>query len=94
MARMKIAHVREQGIDLIVVPLDRSFGFKSDSDQYEIISELQARSNAAGLRGTVVPVWDNGGGRMAFIARQNWHAFFRSIGLSWVYANLNRELSW
>ena len=94
MTRMSIAHVREQGIDLIVVPLDRSFGYKSDRDQYDIVSELQARSRSAGLGGTVVPVWDNGGGRMAFIANRNWHPFFSSIGLDWVYANLNRELVW
>jgi hypothetical protein len=94
MTTMEIAHVREQGIDLIVIPLDSSFGRKSTHAQHEVINELQARSRSAGLNGTVVPVWDNGGGRMAFIAQRNWHAFFQSIGLNWVYANLNRQLSW
>jgi hypothetical protein len=91
---MSIAHVREQGVDLIVVPLDSSFGHKNDRAQHEIVSELQARSHSAGLRGTVVPVWEDGAGRMAFIANRNWQPFFRSIGLEWVYANLNRELVW
>lgn len=94
MTTMEIAHVREQGVDLIVVPLDPSFGRKSTRDQHEVIGELQARSRSAGLAGTVVPVWDNGGGRMAFIAPRHWHAFFASIGLYWVHANLNRQLSW
>lgn len=94
MTTMEIAHVRRQGTDLIVVPLDSSFGRKSARDQHQIIGELQMRSSSAGLAGTVVPVWDGGGGRMAFIAHPNWHAFFRSIGLHWVHANLNRELSW
>jgi hypothetical protein len=91
---LKVAHLREQGVDMIIVPLDRSFGSKSTSDQHDVIDEIQQRSHSAGLAGTVVPVWDHGGGRMAFIAPNGWSSFFRSIGLSFVFRNLNRELSW
>ena len=94
MPRFKIAHIKEQGVDLIVVPLDRSFGLKSNDNQRGAIAELQVRSHRAGLRGRVVPVWDGGSARMTFIAPPNWHAFFKSVDLSWVAANLNRELSW
>ena len=94
MPNFKLAHFREHGVDLIVVPLDGSFGRKSKRDQEEAIAGLQARSNAAGLRGTVVPVWDSGNGQMAFIAPPNWHPFFSGLDLQMVWANVNRELSW
>jgi hypothetical protein len=94
MPRFKVAHIRQQGIDLIVVPLDHSFQSKTQSDQHGVINELQLRSNAAGLAGTVVPVWDRGSGRMAFIAPQPWHPFFRNMSLGAVWNNVNREVSW
>jgi len=94
MPRFDVAHIREQGIELIIIPLNNSFRFKNEAEQREIISELQLRASSAGLAGTVVPVWDNGGGRMAYIAPENWHQFFRSINLQFVEANINRQLYW
>jgi hypothetical protein len=91
---LKVAHVRQQGIDLVIAPLNSDFGHKTRHDQEEIVSEIQVRSRSAGLAGTVVPVWDNGGGRMAFIAPNNWHPFFHSLNLSAVWANVNCEISW
>lgn len=89
----KIAHLREQGQDIIIVPLDRSFGLKTKQEQGETVEAIQACAMSAGLRGTVVPVWDSGGGRMAFIAPTPWHPFFRSLTLRQVASNLNRTLT-
>jgi hypothetical protein len=94
MPRFKVAHIREQGQDMIIVPLDSTFGGKVIHDQQSIASELEARSRAAGLAGQVVPVWDGGQGRMGFLAPNNWHGFFASINLRWVFANINREIYW
>lgn len=94
MPRFKVAHVKEQGVNLIIVPLDDSFGRKTSSNQNQVVSELQLRANSAGLAGTVVPVWDSGGGRMSFMAPTNWHAFFRGLSLHSVAANINKEISW
>ncbi len=94
MPRLCVAHVREQGIDLIITPLDRSFGHRTVAEQHAALEELQARSHAAGLAGTVVPVWDSGGGRMSFIAPQNWHPFFRGLTLEGVLRAANRQLVW
>ena len=94
MPKFQVAHIREQGVDLIIIPLKGSSRFKSETEQHEIISELQVRASNAGLAGTVVPVWDNGGGRMAFIAPQNWHPYFKGISLQFVADNINRELYW
>lgn len=94
MPNLKVAHLRQQGVDLIIAPLDPGFGRKTRQDQQEIVGEIQVRSRSAGLAGTVVPVWDNGGGRMAFIAPNNWHPFFSSLNLRAVWANVNTEISW
>jgi hypothetical protein len=94
MPRFRVAHIREQGQNMIIVPLDSAFGRKVSSHQRSIASELQARSRAAGLAGRVVPVWDEGGGRMGFFAPHNWRAFFAGINLRWVFENINREIYW
>ena len=94
MPSLKIAHLREQGQDMIIVPLDSNFGYKNSSDQQNIVDEIELHARGAGLAGRVVPVWDNGGGRMAFIAPRPWHPFFQSLNLSVVCSTLNRELSW
>jgi hypothetical protein len=94
MPTLKVAHLREQGVDLIIAPLNHDFGYKTSQVQQEIVDEIQVRSRSAGLAGTVVPVWDSGGGRMAFIAPNNWHPFFRGLNLRTVWANVNREISW
>jgi hypothetical protein len=78
---------------MIIVPLDSAFGRRPNSSQRESIGQIQSRANSAGLRGTVVPVWDNGG-RMQFIAPSPWHPFFKSLNLGWVLSQVNRELSW
>lgn len=94
MPSIKVAHVRQQGVDLVIAPPNPDFGYKTPQEQREIVEEIQRRSRVAGLAGTVVPVWAGGGGRMSFIAPQPWHPFFRSIELRSVWANVNREISW
>lgn len=93
MPRYDLAHIREQGIDLIIIPLNSSFGHRTQAEQQEIVDELQLHANAAGLKGTVVPVWESLG-RMGFLAPSRWHPFFQSINLQFVGANLNRYISW
>jgi hypothetical protein len=92
MGLYKIAHIRKQGIDLIIVPLDSSFGNKSEADQHEIISGLQACASSAGLAGAVVPIWRDGNGHR-FIAPPNWHPFFKTFSWNDVMRNINKELT-
>jgi hypothetical protein len=89
MPSFDVAHLREQGQDMIIAPLERSFGQKSNSDQNLFMRQLQARANAAGLRGTVALVWDGG-----FLAIPQWHPFFRTLSLSRVMRSINRSVSW
>ncbi len=94
MPRYKAAHLREQGQNMVIIPLDSSFGQQTEQEQSQTIEELQMRSRAAGLAGTVVPVWDNGGGRMSFIAPRPWHPFFKSLNLFLVQQRINKEIFW
>jgi hypothetical protein len=94
MPRYKVAHVKEQGIDLIIIPLESSFGSKPAQDQQEIMAEFQLRASGADLAGTVVPVWLDSSGRMGFVAPQRWHPFFASLTYDRVLASINREIFW
>lgn len=93
MEKFQVAHIHEQGVDIIVVFLDDSFDQKSNKEQQEAVGALQLCANAAGLKGTVVPVWTVGNS-YRFIAPPNWHAFFRSENIyPTLVANINRELT-
>ena len=93
MPRFKVAHLHEQGQDMVIIPLESSFGLKSELEKNEIIKELQLHSRGAGLKGTVIPVWESSG-RTHFIAPRPWHPFFESMPLQQIWANINKELSW
>ena len=94
MPRLKVAHVKQNDIDIIIIPLEPSFGSRTPQDQQRTLNELQIRAQSAGLAGTVVPVWDAGVGRMGYRAPLDWQPFFNSVSLQWVWANINRELFW
>lgn len=93
MERFKVAHIREQGQDLIIVLVSSSFGFKSKAEQNQLPDALQACATSAGLAGTVVPVWDADAGRMGFLAPNEWQSYFSGLNLAFVAANVNRELT-
>lgn len=93
MATFDVAHIREQGVDLIIIPLKSSFGQKGQMEQSQITASLQAAAQSAGLAGTVVPVWETVGGRMGFLAPNNYHPFFKNIDMNFVATNVNRKLT-
>ncbi len=93
MPSFDVAHIREQGVDLILVPVNSSFGHKPESEQIEIIEILEIKSHEAGLAGSVVPLWRTGN-RMTFIAPTPWHSFFKSISYDDVLASINKTISW
>jgi len=92
MTRYKIAHVQEHGVNMIIIPLDSTFGNKSRRKQDEILDELQICANNAGLAGTVVPVWQMGANH-GFIAPPKWHPFFKTFSWEAILANINNELA-
>jgi hypothetical protein len=94
MPRFEVAHIKEQGVNLIIVPLASTFGRLSSTEQNARTRQLQIRANAAGLAGTVVTVWDAGDNRMGFLAPTGYFPFFSGLSLSQVQQNINKEISW
>lgn len=92
MTKFKIAHIRRQGNDLIIAPLESSFGNQPSTSQSNFIQSLEMYAHRAGLSGSVVPVWLSGS-RMSFIAPTPWHPFFKSLSWSDVLRNINKELT-
>jgi hypothetical protein len=94
MPKYKVAHIRQQGQDLIIFPLEAKFGQMSGSEQDRQLGILGSRANRAGLRGTAVAVWDAGGGQAAFRGPPQCCAYLSRINFQFVMANLNRVISW
>lgn len=93
MPRLKAAHVSEQGQNMIIFPLDSSFGSKTDQARSELLKELERRAHAAGLAGRAVAIWERGN-QTHYLGPRPWQAFLQSISMQWVLANVNKELSW
>ena len=93
MPTFQVAHLRRNGQDVIIVPVDRSFGKRSPGEQARIQEAFQRSAAAVELPGVVVPVWEDASGRMAFRAPPPWHEFFKSIDMVYVATALNRSLS-
>jgi hypothetical protein len=94
MPTFDVAHITENGVNFIIVPMHSNLGFKTAHEQNTVVSKLQLHANAAGLTGTVVPVWDSGNGRRAFVAPPDHHLFLRHIDLGYVAEKINKALSW
>ena len=93
MPTFQVAQLRRDDQDVIIVPVDRSFGKRSPSEQSRIQEAFQRSAAAAQMPGVVVPVWEDVSGRMAFRAPPAWHEFFKSIDMVYVATALNHSLS-
>jgi hypothetical protein len=93
MPTYKVAHIREQGQDLVIIPLDSAFGHRSQDEQKHLLAEFEIHTSAAGLAGHVALVWDSGG-RASFLGPKNWHQFLEGINLNYVISRLNKQISW
>jgi len=88
----QVACVAHAGQDVIIVPVDSSFGLRPAAEQARTIEAFQRCAAASGMAGTAVAVWDDGTGRMAFRAPPPLHEFLRNIDIVYVATALNREL--
>jgi hypothetical protein len=89
----QVAHLRHAGQDIIIVPVDRTFGKRSPSEQARIQEAFQRSAITVEMKGVVVPVWEDATGRMAFRAPPPWHDFLKGIDMVYVATALNRTLS-
>ena len=93
MPKVEIAHVSQHGQQMIIVPLDDAFEFKSTSAQSALFQEIKNAASSADLTGEVVIIWQ-AGGRIKFLAPRAWHGFVKNITLQWALSNINQTLSW
>ena len=93
MPSFNVAHIREQGQDMLLFPLDDSFDYKSSTEQNSTVAQLQMRARSAGLAGRAVAVWERGS-ETRFLGPPQWRGFLQSIDMGFVLANVNREISW
>jgi hypothetical protein len=91
MAQIKIAHIKEQGRDLIIIPLDSSFHDKTPSQREATRKALQTCVCDANLEGAVVLVWRSGHNQY-FIAPDQWHEYLRHLSWHAIISRLNKTL--
>jgi hypothetical protein len=93
MKKYKVAHIQEQGQDMIIIPLEgRTFHTQPAEAQGQTKYALQLCAQSAGLAGEVCLVWEHAR-RLYFIAPPPWHPFFKSLTMARVRHNLNTELT-
>ena len=93
MPSLKAAHIREQGQNMIIFPLDHTFGHKSDRDRSLALNELEQRARASGLAGRAVAFWESAN-RTHFIGPRPWHPFLGGLSMRDVMASVNMEINW
>jgi hypothetical protein len=93
MPTFQVAHMRHGDQDVIIVPVDRTFGKRSTTEQSRIQEAFQRSAQVANIPGVVVLVWEDAAGRMAHRAPPNWSDFLKTIDMVYVATALNRTLS-
>ena len=93
MPTIKLAHIREQGQNMLLFPLDSSFGYKSSSEQNAILEELEGRAHTADLAGRAAVFWPSGS-RTCSLGPKPWQQFLRSMSIRTVLASVNKSISW
>jgi hypothetical protein len=93
MPSIPVANFTEQDQDMVIVIMGPAFAQATPTQQEATIGQLQSRSDACGLKGTIAMVWD-AGGKMDYLAPQPWHEFFVSLTLDDVRSRINAEIRW
>ena len=92
MAVYKIAHIRERGQDMIIVPLDSQFHYRTAQEKESFRLALGRCAANAGLKGTVCLVWTYGS-RLYSISPPPWHPFFKTVSMAFIARNINKNLT-
>ena len=92
MPRYPVATFQDEGVDLVFIPLESSFGDQPIAVQREWIAEAQIHVASSRLIGTVVPVWD-AGGHLGYLA-SCWTPFKSDLTLRRIGDMVNGELFW
>ncbi len=93
MPSFDLAHLNQQGQNMLLFALDSNFGNKTNGDQNAILNELEDRAHAAGLAGRAAIFWRHGS-HEHFMGPKPWHPFLRSLSVNDVLRNTNKTISW
>lgn len=88
----QVAHVREQGQQVILIVVNSAFGRMGSSEQQRQYAALQRCATAAGMAGTVALVWEDGD-RLVTYGPTQWQAFLQSLDPLTVQASINKQLT-
>jgi hypothetical protein len=92
-AEFDVAHLRIQGVDVVICFLGSSFDHKSQQEQHQTQAALQMCSGSAGLAGNVVLVWQDSLERFKFLAPPNQHPFFKTADFHQLHRQINKRLT-
>lgn len=82
MAEAKVALFTERNVRFVVVRVDKSFGAKSRAEQQRMIDRMAIDAAMSSLPQLVVPVWDQGGGRIGLRAPQAVRPYLRGLSIA------------
>jgi len=92
MPEYRIAHIREQGQDMIIVPLESRFLNRPAAEKESFRLALQRCAAQHRLKGTDCLVW-NYGRRFYFLAPPPWRLFFKGLSMAAVNRNINKKIT-
>lgn len=92
MAKYPAARLKDKRQDIVAVVVNRDFVSLTPDEQKAICARLQEAAAAAGLPGTVVPVWEAAGGKVGFLAPEPLQPFFQNLTLLKVVAGISAHL--
>jgi hypothetical protein len=91
MAKYRVAQLTHEGENVILVPMDRSFGKSVQEHKEQELTKLQAAAESTGLNGIVVAIWDSAGSVGAF-GPDKWKNFAESLKWTSLRTKMNRDL--
>ena len=94
MPHYKVAHVRDQDVEYLLLPVESSFGQKTDEEQRAFVEECQSGALASELQGAIVVVWEDDKGHTQFRSPLSFRAVCNDWTLRRVLAGLNQEIAY
>ncbi len=87
----QVAHVKQQGQDMLLILMDDLFWRRSEADQHAAMEMLQAAADKEGLGGHVVCVSQKGSKTM-FRGPAPWAPFLQTLDWATVAKNVNARI--
>ncbi len=93
MPTYKIAHIRKQGQDIIIVPLETRFHNVPAAEKASFQRALQRCAIQHGLKGPVCLVWEHGRRFYYINLSQPWKTFCKTLAMAYVFRNINKKMT-